>query len=90
MPLFKGIAEVNDGIKFAKANIDEAEDVQEKFSVTSLPTFIVIKEGKEVTRVLGADFHAVKKALEDAGSPEVELTEEAIEASKASGFCVVS
>lgn len=91
MPLFKGIAEVNEEITFAKVNVDEADDFQEKYSVTSLPTFIVFKEESETTRVVGMDFNAIKKALEDDGSPEVTLTEEAIEAAKGSGgMCVIS
>lgn len=38
---------------FAKVDIDEQEDLKEKFSVTNIPTIIVFKDGKEVQREEG-------------------------------------
>jgi len=38
---------------FAKVDIDEQEELKEKFSVTNIPTIIVFKDGAEVQREVG-------------------------------------
>ncbi len=37
----------------AKVNVDEAKDVASQFNVSSIPTVIVFKDGKEVDRLVG-------------------------------------
>ena len=37
----------------AKVDIEQAGDVATNFSVTSIPTLILFKDGKEVSRVVG-------------------------------------
>ena len=37
----------------AKVNIDEQQELAEKFGVMSIPTAILFKDGKEVERVVG-------------------------------------
>ncbi|KAF4732445.1 hypothetical protein FOZ62_017402, partial [Perkinsus olseni] len=39
---------------FIKVDVDEAEDAAEKADIQVLPTFILYKEGKEVSRMSGA------------------------------------
>ena len=41
-------------LKVAKVNIDENEDLAMEYNVMSIPTFIIIKQGKEVARTIGA------------------------------------
>ncbi len=41
-------------IKVAKVNVDESADVAMKYQVTSIPTFILFKNGQVADRVLGA------------------------------------
>ncbi len=41
-------------IKVAKINVDESSDVAMKYQVTSIPTFILFKNGQVADRVLGA------------------------------------
>ncbi len=41
-------------IKVAKLNVDESSDVAMKYQVTSIPTFILFKNGQVADRVLGA------------------------------------
>ena len=38
----------------AKLNSDENESTTREFSITSIPTMILFKDGKEVTRIIGA------------------------------------
>ena len=40
-------------LKVAKVNIDENEDLAMEYNVMSIPTFIIIKQGKEVARTIG-------------------------------------
>lgn len=41
-------------IKIGKINVEDNEKIADKFEVHSIPTFIILKEGKEVERVSGA------------------------------------
>ena len=43
-----------DKIKVAKLNVDESSQVAMKYQVTSIPTFILFKNGQVADRVLGA------------------------------------
>lgn len=53
-PVVDDIAEsMNTSIKVGKINIDECPDLAQKYNVMSIPTFVVIKDGKEVGRTVG-------------------------------------
>lgn len=41
-------------IKVAKVNVDESQQVAFQYQVTSIPTFILFKNGRVADRVLGA------------------------------------
>ncbi len=41
-------------IKFSKVDVDQHQDKAAQFGVMSIPTFIVMKDGKEVDRKVGA------------------------------------
>lgn len=45
--------EVNGKAVLAKVNVDEQQDLAVRFGVTSIPTLILFKNGKEVNRSLG-------------------------------------
>lgn len=45
--------EVNGKAVLAKINVDEQQDLAVRFGVTSIPTLILFKNGKEVKRSLG-------------------------------------
>lgn len=53
-PIFEEASGDNAGkAVFAKVNVDEQQDLAARFGVTSIPTLIVFKDGKEVKRSLG-------------------------------------
>lgn len=64
-PVVDKIAEeMNDNVKVCKVNIDEEQNLAVKYNVMSIPTFVVIKEGKEIGRTIGAqDKEEIKKML---------------------------
>ena len=41
-------------LKVAKMNVDDSPEVAQKFMVTSIPTFIVFKNGQAADRTIGA------------------------------------
>lgn len=46
--------EYEDKIKIVKLNIDEANEIAVKYSVMSIPTLILFKDGEAATRLVGA------------------------------------
>jgi thioredoxin 1 len=54
-PIVEDLAtQYKDKIKVAKLNVDESSEVAMKYQVTSIPTFILFKNGEVADRVLGA------------------------------------
>jgi thioredoxin 1 len=54
-PLVDDLAtQYKDKLKVAKLNVDESSQVAMKYQVTSIPTFILFKNGEVADRVLGA------------------------------------
>ena len=46
--------ELDDKITIEKINVDEKPDLAAKFGVMSIPTYILLKDDKEVERIVGA------------------------------------
>ncbi len=54
-PTVKKLAEKYDGkVKIGKVNVDEQNELAAYFGVQSIPTFVVIKDGKVEDRITGA------------------------------------
>jgi thioredoxin 1 len=53
-PVLDQIAEENDNIRIAKLNVDEQQKIAYQFQVSSIPTFILFKDGKMADRTMGA------------------------------------
>lgn len=66
-PIFEKAAEKMDSTAvFAKVNVDECEELALKYSVMSIPTVIVFKDGSEVSRRTGAlSLGEIAKLLEE-------------------------
>ena len=45
--------ELGDKVKVEKYNVDEATDISSKYGVMSIPTYVVLKDDKEVGRKIG-------------------------------------
>ena len=53
-PVLDDIAQERSDIKVCKVNIDEEPDLANKFQVFSIPTLVVMKDGKIVNQSVGA------------------------------------
>ncbi|KAK4603947.1 hypothetical protein RGQ29_012456 [Quercus rubra] len=51
-------------VEFAKIDVDELPDVAQEFQVQAMPTFVLVKNGKEVDRVVGAKKDELEKKIE--------------------------
>lgn len=54
IPLLEEIAKERGDIKVAKINVDEEPELANQFKVMSIPTLMVIKDGKVVRQSTGA------------------------------------
>lgn len=52
-PIIEEIANEHNDIKVGKVNVDEEAELAEKFDIESIPTLVLIKNGKIVSRSLG-------------------------------------
>lgn len=52
-PVVEAVAKENTNTKFVKINVDDAQDLAMEYNVMSIPTLVVMKNGKEVNRTVG-------------------------------------
>ena len=62
-PIIDEIAEERDDIVVGKVNVDEQDALAAKFSIISIPTVVLVKGGKVVTKSVG---YREKEGLLDA------------------------
>lgn len=48
---------------FIRVNVDKLKDLANQYSIKALPTFVVLKVGQEVGRVLGANLEKLQAAI---------------------------
>ena len=54
-PIIKELEkELGDKVKFEKVDVDAENEKAQQYEVLSIPTFVIIKDGKEVDRIVGA------------------------------------
>ena len=54
VPIVEQIAQERPDIKVGKINVDENPELASRFGVMSIPTLVVMKEGKIVNQAMGA------------------------------------
>jgi len=60
MPVLDKLSKELDGkVKIRKLNIDQNPKIRDKYKILGCPTFILFKNGKEVSRIVGA--HSVNQ-----------------------------
>ncbi len=54
-PVIDDLSETFKGkIKFAKVNIDDNQELAKKFNISSIPNFVVFKDGESIEQFVGA------------------------------------
>ncbi len=46
--------EMGDKVKITKIDVDQKQEEASKYGVMSIPTYVILKDGKEVDRFIGA------------------------------------
>ena len=70
-PKFAAMAAALPHVCFVKVDVDECKDLQSQYGVTAMPTFKMLKGGKEVGSMQGADEGALREKIEAlAGKPD--------------------
>ncbi|KAF8399403.1 hypothetical protein HHK36_015267 [Tetracentron sinense] len=64
-PILKKYAAKFNDVKFVTIDVDELTEVAQQFEVTAMPTFVLIKDGKEVDKLVGADKKELKKKIKE-------------------------
>ncbi|EGV66374.1 thioredoxin trx1 [Yamadazyma tenuis] len=49
--------------KFIKVDVDDFGQIAQEYEISSMPTILFIKDGKVVTKVIGANPAGIKQAL---------------------------
>ena len=62
-PLVEEVANKNDEVKFVKINVDNEEELANKYGISSIPTLVLTKNGEEVDRSIGLISKAQIEAL---------------------------
>jgi len=64
LPFVDGLAErYKDRVRFIKVDVDEIPKVADKYDVSSLPTYLFLRDGREVYRVSSADEDKLKGGI---------------------------
>jgi thioredoxin 1 len=53
-PTLDEIADENQRVQIAKVNVDHEQELAHRYQVSSIPTFILFKDGQVADRMMGA------------------------------------
>ncbi len=53
-PIFSRMAKKYKSVRFARVNVDNAQDIARRYGVQSIPTFIMFKKGEVANTMVGA------------------------------------
>ncbi|EER90722.1 thioredoxin H2-2 [Sorghum bicolor] len=63
-PAFKELASRFTDAIFVKIDVDELAEVARTWKVEAMPTFVLVKDGKEVSRVIGAKKDELERKIQ--------------------------
>jgi len=64
-PLYEALSEEIDNVVFVKIDVDENPETAAKFSVSAMPTFVFVKGGEVVDRLMGANPNRLRELIEE-------------------------
>lgn len=53
-PILDEVEKENPDLTITRVDIDSNKDMVEQYKVQSVPTYVILKDGKEVDRIIGA------------------------------------
>ncbi|KAI3521948.1 hypothetical protein L1887_11424 [Cichorium endivia] len=59
-PAFFDVANMTPYVTFIKVDVDELRSIAEKYSVEAMPTFIFLKKGEIVDKIVGANKDTIR------------------------------
>ncbi|KAI3793971.1 hypothetical protein L1987_36595 [Smallanthus sonchifolius] len=62
-PFIRSLSSKYQEIDFIKIDVDELQDVAQQFGVQAMPTLVLLKQGNEVERVVGAKKDELEKKI---------------------------
>ncbi|KAF3333042.1 hypothetical protein FCM35_KLT02619 [Carex littledalei] len=67
-PIFVELSKKFSNLVFLKVDVDDQADVAKQYSVEAMPTFLFLKNGDEVGKIVGADKKALEEKVEELAS----------------------
>lgn len=64
-PLFEELSDAMPEVVFLKVDVDENPDTAAKYSVSAMPTFIFLKGGSVVDRLMGANPARLQELIDE-------------------------
>mmetsp|Transcript_5610 Transcript_5610/g.11559 ORF Transcript_5610/g.11559 Transcript_5610/m.11559 type:complete len:181 (+) Transcript_5610:27-569(+) len=64
-PVFKELSETFSNVVFVKIDVDENPDTAAKYNVSAMPTFVFVKGGNVVDRLMGANPARLEELLQE-------------------------
>ncbi|KAK2984784.1 hypothetical protein RJ640_004609 [Escallonia rubra] len=62
-PLFEDLAESYPNVVFLSVDVDDVKEVASKMEVKAMPTFLLMREGAQVDKLVGANPTQIKKLI---------------------------
>ena len=53
-PILDEVEKENPSLTITRVDIDSDKDMVEQYKIQSVPTYVILKDGKEVDRIIGA------------------------------------
>jgi thioredoxin 1 len=53
-PILDEVEKENPNLTITRVDIDSDKDMVEQYNIQSVPTYVILKDGKEVDRIIGA------------------------------------
>ena len=64
-PLFAELSEQYTNVVFLKIDVDDNPDTAAKYNVSAMPTFVFVKQGQVVDRLMGASPQRLQELIDE-------------------------
>ena len=62
-PMYEQLSDTTNDVIFVKVDVDENPETAMKYSVSAMPTFVFIKKGEVVEKLMGANFPKLEQLV---------------------------